>query len=315
MNQSKKVTEGALLVTIFIILMLVTLLVPILFLPAMALLPVPFIIYAYKYNWRPALMMYGVAILLAMIFVPFYSLPVTVFVGVGGIMLGSGINQKLSAYETLARGTIGYVIGLIFVFIFTQFILDINWATEIDLLLKESLEMSKEIMGQFGMNDQTNEAFVLFEERLALIKDLIPVGIAIIAIVMAFLSQWFSYKIINRMDRTTLKFPLFRNLRLPVAIVWFYFIAIVSMLFMDDPTDSVFIAANNVLSLTGLFMGLQGFSFMFFYAHHRKWSKGWPIFGVIITLIFPLILFYFVRILGIIDIGFRMRDRLNKKGS
>lgn len=312
MNQSRKLTDGALLTVIFIMLMLVAIFVPGASLIVIFLLPLPFMIYAYRYNWQPSLIMFGVTILFALFFVSIVSLPLTILVGLGGIMLGTAAHQKLSAYETFGRGTLGFIAGFLFIYLFVQVVLEVNVANEIDTMMSESIEISQGIIEDFGMQELTEEDLAPITDQLAMVKDLIPVGIVIFSMIIAFISQWIGYKFLNRIERTQLNFPPFRDLRLPVAIAWVYFIALIFM-FMDlDPDSAIYVMANNVFSLVGMFIVLQGVSFMFFIAHQKKWSKAFPIVGVILTLVLPFIFINVVRILGIIDIGFGIRDRYLK---
>lgn len=313
MNQSRKLTDGALLTVIFIILMAIAIFVPGAILVLIFVLPLPFIIYAYRYDWQPSLIMFVAAILFALFFVSVVSLPLTVLTSIGGIMIGTATRRKLSAYETLGRGVLGYIAGLLFIYIFVVVFLGINLVHEIDVMMEESLEISQGIMKEFGFPEMTEKELEPITTRLSMVKDLIPVGIAMISIIMAFISQWLSYKFLNRVEKTQLYFPLFRNLRIPVAIIWVYFISLIIM-FMDlDPNSSIYLVINNVLSLVGLFIVLQGFSFLFFITYQKKWPKALPIIAVVITLMLPILFINLVRILGIIDIGFGIRDRYLKE--
>lgn len=313
MNQSRKLTDGALLTVIFIILMAIAIFVPGAILVLIFVLPLPFIIYAYRYDWQPSLIMFVAVILFALFFVSVVSLPLTVLTSIGGIMIGTATRRKLSAYETLGRGVLGYIAGLLFIYIFVVVFLGINLVHEIDVMMEESLEISQGIMKEFGFPEMTEKELEPITTRLSMVKDLIPVGIAMISIIMAFISQWLSYKFLNRVEKTQLYFPLFRNLRIPVAIIWVYFISLIIM-FMDlDPNSSIYLVVNNVLSLVGLFIVLQGFSFLFFITYQKKWPKALPIIAVVITLMLPILFINLVRILGIIDIGFGIRDRYLKE--
>lgn len=313
MNQSKQTTDGALLLAIFVILMLATMFVPIISLPLFFLLPTPFIMYASKYDWKPSLVMFGAAIILSLLFIPALSLPLSVYSGIGGIMIGIAIHQNLSAYETWARGTLGYVFGLLFIYIFTQFFLDINWGQEFDLMLNESMEMSIELLNKFGFDSQqTSEVQKLIEDSLLGIKKLTPVILVVVALIIGLITQWIGYKIMNRLERKEYYFPPFRKFKLPIGVVGFYIVAFLITLFDSNPDSLLYVGATNVQSLVGLLLVIQGFSLMFFYAHHKKWSKGLPITGVVLTLLFPLLFFYVVQILGIIDIGFGIRKKMTK---
>lgn len=313
MNQSKKMTDGALLTVIFIILMFVTIFVPGALLITIFILPLPFIIYAHRYDWKPSLIMFGVTLLFALFYVSVISLPLTILVGLGGIMIGAGIKGKLSAYETLGRGTLGFIAGLLFIFIFSQVVFQVNLANEVDIMMNESLEMSQEILIDLGFPEITEADLVLITDRLSMVKDLIPVGIAILSVILAFISQWLSYKLLNRIEKKELYFPIFRELKFPVAIVWVYFVALIFMLMDLDPDGTMFLVANNVLSLVGILMVIQGFSFLFFIAHQKRWPRAIPIVVVVITLVLPIFFINLIRIIGIIDIGFGIRDRYLKE--
>src|SRR5690625_3564559 len=271
MNQSKKVPDGALLLAVFIVLMLIAIFVPITISVLIFLLPVPFIIYTSKYDWKTSLFMFLVAILLSLLLATLLSLPITIIAGFGGIMIGAAIYHRQTPYETWARGTLGFIGGLLFAYLFTQYFLEINWVTEIDEMINESLQMSKDIVEQFGLT-QTDEEFNLIKEQLSYITDLIPAAVAIISTLLAFIAQWISYKIMNHFENRNMKFPPFRNFKLPVALVWIYFFALLFTIFDLNPDEILFIVANNVVVLAGFLIALQGFSFIFFYAHYKSWS-------------------------------------------
>lgn len=313
MNQSKRLTEGALLTAIFIVLILVSVFVPVLSFFAMFVLPVPFVIYASRYDWRPSLIMLAVSMLLSILFATLFSLPVTLLMGLGGIMIGSAIYRKLTPYETWARGTFGFIIGLLFAFVFTQYVFGVNWVNELENMMNESMDMTINTFEQFGMGEQTEEAREMLEASLDMLVNLLPVFIALIAIGLAFLSQWVSYKIIRRLDNKEIKFPPFLHLRFPVSLIWVYFFALIITLIVSEQSNIFHLAAENLLVLTGVLMAIQGFSFIFYYAHHKNMSKAIPILIVVLTILFPMLFFYLVRILGIIDLGFGLRDRLSKK--
>lgn len=308
MNQSKKLTDAALLMAIYIVLLLIAVFAPVISIFVTVLLPVPFIVYTYKYNWKPAVIMFIATIILSLLFATVISLPLTVLAGVGGIMIGHAMFHRSTPYETWARGTVGFIIGLLFIFITTQLLLDVNFMEELDVLMDESMEMSQAILEQAGL-EQSEQQMEFVEQQMDLMKNLLPVGFVITALILSIVSQWISYKVINRLENKQLKFPSFRNFQLPIALIWIYFIALIVSLFELDPSGTLYLAVQNVLYLAVLFLTLQGFSFIFYYAHFKKISKAIPIIIVIASLLLPLLL-YLVRIIGIIDLGFRLRERL-----
>jgi uncharacterized protein YybS (DUF2232 family) len=101
-------------------------------------------------------------------------------------------------------------------------------------------------------------------------------------------------------------------MKLPISIIWLYLIVVIASFFNLDPDGMMFIGVQNALMILEILLAIQGFSFIFFFSHYKKWSKAIPILSIIITLLFPIILLYFVRILGIIDIGLNLRERLKQ---
>lgn len=310
MNQSKQITEGALIIGVFIVLLVIAMFVPAAIIVTIFLLPVPFVFYAARYDWKPSLLLFAVAILLTLLFATFLSLPITLLVGIGGIMIGSAIHHGLSPYETWGKGAIGFIAGILLVFLFVQFILQVNLIEKLNVMLDESMEVSQDLMGQFGLADQAGDQLALIQEQMSMVVDLVPVGLAFVAIVLAFIAQWVSYKVLNRLDNKQLRFPPFRSLRFPAVVIWVYFITLLLTFVELDPNSIFYLAVVNIMSLAGLIMTIQGLSFIFFYAHHKKWPKAIPVVSIILTLLLPFLFLYFVRILGIIDIGFGLRDRI-----
>lgn len=143
-----------------------------------------------------------------------------------------------------------------------------------------------------------------------LFKDLIPASMAIASILMAFLAQWLSYKVMNRIERQRLHFPAFKSFNLPVSLVWVYFIALLISFLIQEDQGTVYLVIMNVVLLSMILLAIQGFSFIFFYADYKKLSKAIPITLVVVTLLIPGILLLLVRIVGIIDLGYGLKQRV-----
>jgi uncharacterized protein YybS (DUF2232 family) len=71
-------------------------------------------------------------------------------------------------------------------------------------------------------------------------------------------------------------------------------------------------ALINLSYILQLFMFFQGLSFIFYYFHQRGASKSLPIIIVVVSFVMPILL-YIIGILGIIDLGFGLRKRNEKK--
>lgn len=310
MNQSKRITDGALLIAVYIVLLLIMLFVPFLFTFGIFMLPVPFIIYASKHGLRPALVMLLSAILLSLAFAAVISLPITLLTGIGGILIGAAIYRNLRAYETWARGALGFIIGIVLVLFLLQFVANINIYQEIDALTEDAISATRSVMGQFGMDADAEAQIELIEQQLLMFKDLLPSSIALLGILLAFVSQWLSYKVLNRIENMDLRFPPFKQFNLPVSLIWVYFFSLI-LSFVDLGEDSgLYLVVVNTVALTIALITIQGYSFIFFYADHKKMHKSIPIIITAATLLVPFLFMFIIRIIGIIDLGFSLKKRL-----
>src|SRR5699024_1000996 len=108
-------------------------------------------------------------------------------------------------------------------------------------------------------------------------------------------------------------FPPFRTFKLPTSMIWLSVIALLIVWFGTDSESPIAMRANIIHALICLLMFLQCISFMLFFAHLKKKSKDLPITAIILTVLFPMVLFYLVLIIGIIDLGFELRKYLSEK--
>lgn len=313
MNQSKKVTDGALLMAIYVVLLVMSVFIPLFILIGMFILPVPFIIYASKYNWKPTLLIIILSLILSLMFATIVSLPLTILSSLGGLAIGTALYNKESSHQVWAKGTLGFIIGMLLVFIFAQFLLGINWERELNTAIDESFSMTESMIDQTGTTGQVEEQMSLLKEQMQNVTLLIPASITIMSIFLAFVTTFVSFKIMNRINKGKLYFIPFRKLNLPTSVFWLYFVVIIISFFnLDTATTSGIIALNSMVILTTL-MIIQGYSFVFFYADLKKWPKIIPIVIVIISILIPFIMMLVIRLLGIIDIGFGLKKRIGSQ--
>lgn len=313
MNQSKKITEGAMLTAVYIILLLVIVFVPVIQIIGIFLLPVPFVMYTSKHGFTAGVLMMVIASILAMLLATLVTLPLTLLAGIGGIAVGSGMYCEKNAYETWAQGTIGHIAGFVIVLFLIQVVFQINLFQELDSAMNESMDMIRSVIGQMNLTTDVEEPLELVEEQMKLMKEMVPVGIAILSIIMAFIAQWLTYKIVNRVERKQFAFPAFKNLDFPIAVIWIFFLTIILSIMDLDPDGVLFTVVINVEALCVFLLVVQGFSFIFFYMDHKKIHQAVPITIVILSLFLPFIFMFIVRIIGIIDLGFRLKQRVRQQ--
>lgn len=310
MKQSNRLTEGALFAGIYLVFLIITFFVPVVGFISFFLLPVPYIIYGVRHGLRPSILLFLVTIFLSGLFTSFASIPITVFAGLGGIAIGISIHQNKSPYEAWAGGAAGFAVGFVFIYGVSQWLFQVNWMDEFQSMLETSMDQTKTIIEQFG-GAVSMEQLNLLEEQFQQMLYLFPTGIALFGIFFAFVAQWIGFKVLNRIDSNTrLLFPKFKTFTLPTALLWYYFLAMIGMWIFTEQGSLVHQAAVNIYTLTGLLIALQGLSFIFYFAEYKSWSKAVPVIAIFGIFLFPFLFLYPIRILGIIDIGFNLRERL-----
>src|SRR5690625_4929798 len=183
MSQSKKITDGALLMAIYIVLLIMSVFIPVFILIGLFILPIPFIIYASRYKSYPTLLIMLFALLSSRLFATIVALPLTLIASLGGLAIGTEIYNKDTSHQTWAKGTLGFIIGLLLVFASPQLFLGVNWTEELNTIIDESLMMSEEIMKQFGSAAQIEDQMTQIREQMKNLTLLIPASITIISII------------------------------------------------------------------------------------------------------------------------------------
>src|SRR5699024_12597158 len=95
---------------------------------------------------------------------------------------------------------------------------------ELNTIIDESLMMSEEIMEQFGSAAQIEDQMTQIREQMKNLTLLIPASITIISIFLSLITTFFSYKIINRVEKKQHNFIPFRLFNLPMLFFCFYFL-------------------------------------------------------------------------------------------
>ena len=312
MYDVKKVREGVVLGAIYGLLLMLTLFVPGSELVTIFLMPIPFVIYASHHGYKATLILGVIVALLSFFIVFVISVPLTILSVLGGTMIGHAIYQKRHAYETWALGTVGVTIGLVTLFVLIQLITQINLVDHYQELIEESMMTTQAMFTSMGI-DISAEEINLIEDEMMNIINLLPSILVVFAIAITFVTQWTSYKFLNWQEDKNLKFPHFRMLQLPKTIIWIYLFAIMFTWFELEPTSNLAFSVMNVTNLIGLLLALQGISFVLFYFYQKKSSAVVPILIIIFSVVFLLVGLYLMRIIGIIDVGFGLRERLGNK--
>lgn len=315
MNNTDQLKDGILYLVIYLGLIVMSIFIPLVILPAIVLFPLPFLLFAYKYNWQKALVFSLISVLLAFILYGDLGLLISVLAIATGVLIGAGLHSDsgLKPYEVWSRGALGGVIGFLFIFAYVQIIFQVNWEHEIIEFTKESIALSKEMFKNFGLGAMSAEQIEGLEAQMLAFTKLIPAFILLSGVFYGFIIQWLGHVMINRVHKVKLSFPPFRDLRFPALIIWAYLLALIVTLLQSGEAGAIMTVAENIIVIVGALLLIQGFSFLFYLGYTRKIPRFVPVLAIVLTVIFPFLFIFIIRLLGIVDIGFDVRKYLSDK--
>ncbi|UCZ53233.1 YybS family protein [Bacillus shivajii] len=303
--------QGAIFLTIFLVLAFLTILVPFIGMFTLFLLPIPFVFFTYKFGLKPAIYLALFSFFISFLLMGPFAIPLTVSFVIGGVVIGEMYRRKKHAFAVLLGGSLSFIGALLVNFVGSILVLDIHPIEELQSLLKESVELSEEILGAAVALQDAGAVETAYEfiDQLVYIT---PTLLIILGVGYAFIVQWLASLFLRRKKYEIELFPPLRTWTFPKAFIWYYLITYIFIIIGVEEGTAVYTVIANLTPILEIVMIIQGFAFMFFFFHYKKMHVIIPIVLMIFAFVVPILL-HIVRILGIIDLGFDLRKRLNSK--
>ncbi|ASB91534.1 DUF2232 domain-containing protein [Bacillus sonorensis] len=309
MKQTRALVEGAILVSLFAVLMMISLYIPLIGTFLLLTLPLPAMIQTIRHGVKPGFFMGLVSLPVTLIAGSLSGLAIAFPVIAAGILMGFHYRKKEPA-QAIASAAIAYMVSLVLLlFISIQF-LGLNLIEEANQSYNESFKMSETLIKQFGNSKETAEQMELIKEQLKQTQYLYPTVIVIFSGIVAFLNHLIAKPILRRFALQVPPLKPFRELKLPQGTIWLYLLTILLSLAPAEEGSAFYSFILNASTMMGLIIAIQGFSFIFYFCYAKKLPTVLPVLFLIFGLLTPLL--YLVRILGIIDIGFNLREKIKK---
>ena len=306
-NQTKAITQGAMMGALFLILVAVAFYVPIINLIALIFAPLPLAWYSATYNRNSSIGVMIVAIIASLFIGNILILPFALILAATGFIIGDCLRQKKSkVYLFLATGTVLLLTFAVQYMVLVRFF-NIDFIEKGLTLARETYEMSFEysasITGQEVPKEQLLQMFEMLEMTM-------PSSITIGVFALAFIMIAVILPILKRLKVDVPKFAPFRDMRLPRAILWYYLIVLSINLFIQPEFDTAFyVVILNLSMILWVLLTLQGISFI----HYTIDVFNYPTFLKILATILAIPLYSFVVLIGIMDLGFNLRDWVKEK--
>lgn len=308
-DNARKLTYGAMMIAIFIILSAISVYIPLLGTVTMLFTPLPILLYRLQYD-RTASIFVLIAGIVLSLFGGILLLPVTFTFGLLGIVIGEALqNKKTKLYTFMAAG-LTFLITTIILYLLSIVLFGINMIEELTEMI---LSSQKQVITYLeGIGDVPEELVKQMNDTIQQTLTAIPSAFILSTFGFAFIVLLVNLPIIQRLGHEVPKFPPFRLMKLPSLTVWVYMLVILLPLFMTiEPGSTAELSyVNGAFILRFLFL-LQGISFIFHMTYEMKSQKWLKILltGVAI-LLSPLTI-----ILGILDTGLNIRAWVGKNKS
>jgi uncharacterized protein YybS (DUF2232 family) len=313
LNNVRKLTEGAILLAAFTVLLLITIYAPVIGMIVNFVLPLPFILFAAKNDLKSILVFTIASLLISFIAGTIIALPLTLTYGFTGVVMGYLIQKNRSRTAILIAGSIIFLLSIVIQYVVSAALFHFNFIDELIKTMRDSLSMSSDILKGFGQQKESQKVLKQFEQALDLIKTLVPSLFVISSFFAVFFIQLLSVPILKRFGINMGNWKPFREISLPRSLLWYYLAAMILGMLIHPQTGTYWNAALiNLNYILQMFMLFQGLTFVFYYFHQRGAAKSLPIIITIMAFIMPILL-YIIGILGIIDLGFGLRRRAEKK--
>ncbi|HDX9631664.1 TPA: YybS family protein [Bacillus cereus] len=309
MKNTKFITEGAALLAIYAMLLLISMYVPILGTVVTFALPLPFILLTIRYRLSNAFVIFTAALFITVIVSQPMNLVKTTMFGLIGIVLGYMYKKQKKPVEILMAGTLAYLIGIMLIYVASIKFFNIDLMKQMQNMLTESMAQSEKIVTAAGMpiSKEQKELFAQFNDVL---QTLFPSLLVMVSVCFSWITVMISGSVLRKLKHDVIPWPKFKDIQLPKSIVWYYVIFILLSTFIKvEPTSYLHMVFSNLYVIFALLLVLQGLTFIAFIAHSKGFTKGVPIISFIVCMFIPM-LFPLVTILGIIDLGISLRSKI-----
>ncbi|WP_147536006.1 YybS family protein [Bacillus marasmi] len=312
MKNASQLTKGAMFLTIYSILLLITLYVPLLGSVTVFFLPLPFILFAAHNNLKSSFVLIVGALLLSMIVGTMLTIPLTWVFAVMGVSIGYLISQQKSRWVILSTTSFLTLINIIAIYVVSVVFLNVNVIKSSMDMMHESFQMSYEMLESMGQ--KPNEQVIQqLEASIKMFEILMPSIFVMSSFLLVFFIMLISMPFMKRFGVKLIDWIPLRELTLPKSLLWYYIICMgISLIVNPEPGTYLYIAITNLVYILQFAMIIQGVSLIFYYCHVKGFGKVVPVVVVVFSMLLPFLL-YIVRIFGIIDLGFDLRKRIAKK--
>nr|WP_249117119.1 YybS family protein [Bacillus pumilus] len=300
------------MISIFSVMMLFYLYVPLLSIIFFLAAPIPIILYTIRHGLKKGIAAGAIGIVISFLIgslAGLMSAPILIAAG-----LGMGVfYSRRQPGNAIITGALIYLFSFLISFIVSVQLFQVD----IMGIAKESIEqmipMLESVLKQSGASEQNiAKQLKQFREMQDAALSSLPVALLIGVTLLAFVNHWFVQPLIKRFVKDMPVLKKFKDMRLPKSMVWYYLLTLLLMLIQTEKGSFLWLVQTSAFQILFILVLIQGFSFIFYYCHEKSISKAVPIFAIVLGVLYPPV-GVIVRIIGIADIGFDLREKVKNK--
>ncbi|MFL0364084.1 YybS family protein [Pseudobacillus sp. 179-B 2D1 NHS] len=311
MDNKKMITEGVKRAIIFAVLFTLTLYIPGLGMIASLFLLLPFLAYSAKYPARTAISFAAICLIISLLLGGLPAVPFALLFIMTGTIMGNMIQKNRDKFSIFMAGSLIFLLNIVVLYVTIMGVAG-DQAVDISASFKQSYEDSAKLMESMG-NPLPEAAIEQAQEVFDYLTALMPSLLVLFSLGSILILMAINFPIAKKMGVDVPTFKPFREWHVPKSILWYYIILLVmSLVAVPEKGSMWYFFYINIMFMLQFCLLLQGLSFLYFIAHLKKWPKILPILLTVFSILF-LPLLYIVRLLGIIDLGFDLRQRLQRK--
>lgn len=314
MKQTKALVEGAIMISIFAVMTLFYLYVPLLSIVFFMAAPIPIILYTIRHGLKKGIAAGAIGIVISFLIGSINGLlsaPMLIAVGIG---MGVFYSRRQPG-QAIITGALIYLFSFLIYFVVSVQLFQVDILGVAKESIDQIMPMVESTLKQSGASDQDiAKQLKQFREMQDTALNSLPVALLIFVTLMSFVNHWFVRPLIKRFVPDMPALKKFKDMRLPKSMVWYYLLTLLLMLIQPEKASFLSLVQTSAFQILFILVLIQGFSFIFYYCHEKNISKVVPIFAVVLTILFPPI-GVIVRIIGIADIGFDLREKVKTNNS
>ncbi|WP_282062995.1 YybS family protein [Bacillus pumilus] len=312
MKQTKALVEGAIMISIFSVMTLFYLYVPLLSIIFFLAAPIPIILYTIRHGLKKGIAAGAIGIVSSFLIGSINGLltaPILIAVG-----LGMGVfYSRRQPGNAIITGALIYLFSFLISFVVSVQLFQVDIMSVAKESIEQMIPMLESALKQSGASEQNiAKQLKQFREMKDVALSALPVALLIGVTLLAFVNHWFVQPLIKRFVKDMPVLKKFKDMRLPKSMVWYYLLTLLLMLIQTEKGSFLSLVQTSAFQILFILVLIQGFSFIFYYCHEKSISKAVPVFAIVLGVLYPPI-GVIVRIIGIADIGFDLREKVKNK--